>query len=297
MSNGFRSGFVAIVGKPNVGKSTLMNALIGEKVSIVTPKAQTTRNRITGILTTEKYQIIFIDTPGIINPSYKLQSYMLKSALNSASEADLILVMIDVWEEPEKFKTEIFNRIKDLKKDKILVINKIDKIKDKSILLPKMDLFSKEFGFHEIVPISALVRDGLDILLDTILKYLPIGGAYYPEDQISDLPERFFVAEIIREKIFMYTQQEVPYSTSVQVNEFKQRENGKIYISATIYVERDNQKAIMIGKNGSMLKKIGQDSRKEIEAWLNTQVYLDLWVSVRENWRNKDSFIKEFGYE
>lgn len=295
--NKFHSGFVAIIGKPNVGKSTLMNALLGEKLSIVTPKAQTTRNRITGILTEENYQVIFIDTPGIFEPTYKLQKYMVQNAIKAASESDVILFMVEATDQPDDFRKDIYEKVSDTKKKIILAINKVDKIKDKGELLPLISEYHSKFGFDEIIPISALNGDGLADLLKTIIDSLPEGGIYYPPDEISDLPERFFIAEIIREKIFLKTQQEIPYSTTVQTEEVKRREDGKVYIRANIYVEKKSQKGIIIGDKGKMLKDIGQSARKDIEDWLGLPVYLDLWVSVKQDWRDKESYLREFGYQ
>lgn len=293
----FHSGFVAIIGKPNVGKSTLMNALLGEKLSIVTPKAQTTRNRITGILTGENYQVIFIDTPGIFEPTYKLQKYMVQNAIKSASESDVILFMVEASDQPDDFRKDIYEKLSDTKKKIILAINKVDRVKDKGELLPLIDEYHSKFGFDEIIPISALNGDGVIELRNIIIESLPEGGIYYPPDEISDLPERFFVAEIIREKIFLKTQQEIPYSTTVQTDEVKRREDGKIYVRATIYVEKKSQKGIIIGEKGKMLKDIGQNARKDLEDWFGLPVYLDLWVSVKQDWRDKDSYLKEFGYQ
>jgi GTP-binding protein Era len=292
----FKSGFVAIVGKPNAGKSTLLNSFLGQKLSIVTPKAQTTRNKITGILTGKNYQIVFFDTPGIFEPSYKLQQYMVKNAMKSASDADLILLMIDTLYKPDDSEKNVIKMIKEMKKKTVLVLNKVDKIPDKGLLLPLIAEYNAQYGFDEIVPISALRGDGVSKLLDIILQSLSDGGMYYPEDEISDMPERFFVAEIIREKLFMQTQEEIPYSTTVQTDEMKTREDGKMYIRATIYVERGSQKGIIIGNKGSMLKKIGQEARQSIERWLDAPVYLDLWVSVKSDWRDKDFNLREFGY-
>ncbi|MEK7400309.1 MAG: GTPase Era [Candidatus Poribacteria bacterium] len=292
----FKSGFVAIVGKPNAGKSTLLNSFLGQKLSIVTPKAQTTRNKITGILTGKNYQIVFFDTPGIFEPSYKLQQYMVKNAMKSALEADLILLMIDTLYKPDDSEKNVIKMIKEIKKKTVLVLNKVDKIPDKGLLLPLIAEYNAQYGFDEIVPISALKGDGVSKLLDIIIQSLSDGGMYYPEDEISDMPERFFVAEIIREKLFMQTQEEIPYSATVQTDEMKTREDGKMYIRATIYVERDSQKGIIIGNKGSMLKKIGQEARESIERWLDAPVYLDLWVSVKSDWRDKDFNLREFGY-
>jgi len=292
----FRSGYVAIIGKPNVGKSTLLNSFLGEKLSIVTPKAQTTRNRITGILTGENYQIVLLDTPGIFEPTYGLQRHMVQNALKAASEADLLLLMVEASDPPNELEKEILGRIKNIKKDSILVLNKVDRVQ-KDSLLPLIAAYHDQFGFEEIVPISALTGDGVSRLLGVIVQHLPAGGIYYPEDQISDLPERFFIAEIIREKVFLKTQQEIPYSTTVQVDEVKERKGGKIYVRATVYVERESQKAIVIGDNGSMLKNIGRLAREEIERWLGASVYLDLWVAVKRDWREKESDLREFGYQ
>jgi GTP-binding protein Era len=294
MENTFRSGFVAIVGKPNVGKSTLLNAFLGQKLSIVTPKAQTTRNRITGILTDKNYQIIFVDTPGLLDPSYKLQQHMVRNAMKSASEADMVLLMVDASYSPENSE-EIIRKIKSTKKKIFLILNKIDKVRDKGQLLPLIEEY-KKFEFNEIIPISALKGNGIQDLLNLIVQSLPIGGTFYPEDEISDLPERFFIAEMIREKVFMLTQQEIPYSTTVQTDEVKTREDSKIYIRATIYVERESQRGIIIGNKGSMLKMIGQKARIDIENWMDASVYLDLWVAVRDDWRDKEAHLRDFGY-
>jgi len=291
----FRSGYVAIIGKPNVGKSTLLNSLLGQKLSIVTPKAQTTRNRITGILTEEDYQIIFLDTPGIFEPSYLLQRRMVQGALRAASDADILLLMAEAYTRPDEFEKEIFGRIKNVEKKAILALNKVDKVQ-KDSLLPLIAAYHEQFQFQEIVPISATAGDGMSELLEIIVNSLPAGGMYYPEDQLSDLPERFFIAEIIREKLFMQTQQEIPYSATVQTDEVKERKDSKLYVRATIYVERESQKGIVIGKNGKMLKKIGQLARGEIEKWMEAQVYLDLWVKVKSDWRNTDRDLREFGY-
>jgi len=295
MENTFRSGFVAIVGKPNVGKSTLLNSFLGQKLSIVTPKAQTTRNRITGILTSDTYQIIFVDTPGILEPSYKLQQHMVRSALKSASDADLVLLMVDASYRPDDSVKDVIKKIKSAKKKTFLVLNKIDNVKDKGQLLPLIEEY-KKLGFDEIIPISALKGNGIQDLLNLIIQSLPLGGTFYPEDEISDLPERFFIAEIIREKILMLTQDEIPYSTTVQTDEVKKRDDGKTYIRATIYLERESQKGIIIGNKGSMLKRIGQRARTDIEEWMEASVYLDLWVAVRDDWRDKETHLRDFGY-
>jgi len=292
----FKTGFVAILGKPNVGKSTLLNALLGEKLSIVTPKAQTTRNKITGILTGKSYQIIFLDTPGMLEPSYKLQEHMVNNAMKAASDADLVILMVGSLNPPDEFEKALVQKIKDMKKKIILVMNKIDKLPMKDDLLPLIASYSQQFGFDDIVPISALKGNGVPRLLELVAEHLPEGQSLYPEDDISDLPERFFIAEMVREKIVLLTQQEMPYSTTVVAEEVKERKDGKIYIRASIYVERDSQKGILIGNKGAMLKRIGQSARMEIERWMGASVYLDLWVGVRKDWRDKDSYLREFGY-
>ena len=291
-----KSGYVSIVGEPNVGKSTLLNMLLGEKLAIVTPKPQTTRNRITGILTTDEYQIIFLDTPGMLKPRYKLQEYMVEMVKNAIADADLILYMIDVSHLPrEDIEREILDMIKSSGKKAVLVMNKIDLI-SKPMLLPLMAAYKDKFDFADIVPISALKNDGLDILVKVIVEHLPEGPMLFPPDQISDLPVRFFVGELIREKVFLLTRQEIPYASSVMVEEFKERESGVIYIRATIFVEKDSQKKIIIGKGGNMLKKIGTMAREELEASFGKPVYLELWVKVREKWRQNPKDLKELGY-
>lgn len=292
----FPSGYVSIIGVPNVGKSTLLNVLLGEKLAIVTPKPQTTRNRIAGILTTEDYQIIFLDTPGILNPKYRLQEKMVKAAFSAIESADLILFMIDMGNiSSDETESKILGQIQQADKKVILVMNKIDLIPHPT-LLPLMESYRQEFDFEEIMPISATLGGGIADLMDVIVKNLPEGPAYYPEDEISDMPERFFVAETIREKVFLRTQQEIPYASSVLVEEFKEREEGKAYIRAVIYVERDSQKGILIGKGGRTLKTIGQLAREDIEKFLQRSVYLDLWVSVKKDWRKKERDLEELGY-
>ena len=292
-----RSGYVSIVGEPNVGKSTLLNAILGEKLSIVTPKPQTTRNRITGILTTDEYQIIFLDTPGLLKPRYKLQEYMQEAVKGAVNDADVILYMIDISRLPkERNERDILRMLRESDKVVILVMNKIDLI-SKPMLLPMIASYKDKMDFAEIVPISALKNDGVDILIDVIVKYLPEGPQLYPGDQISDMPLRFFVAETIREKVFLLTKQEIPYASSVLIEEFKEREGGtSVYIRATIYVERESQKGIIIGKGGNMLKKIGTEARREIETFLGSSIYLDLWVKVKENWRRNPRDLRELGY-
>lgn len=291
----FKSGYVSIIGRPNVGKSTLLNTILGEKVSIVTQKPQTTRNKIIGIKNLPDAQIIFIDTPGIHLPKHKLGDSMVKTALDSIKAVDIILLMVEpgnLYEEDEL----IIEQLKKIKINVFLLINKIDRIK-KDILLSVIDNLKNIYPFKEIIPISALKNDGIDILLKKIYEYLPPGPKYYPEDIITDQMERFMVAEIIREKIMQLTGEEVPYSVAVDVVDWKEREDGLVSISCNIYVERDGQKAIIIGKGGEMAKRIGTIARNDIERLLNTKVFLKLWVKVKKSWRDNTVLLKELGYQ
>lgn len=291
----FRSGFVSIIGRPNVGKSTLLNSILGEKVSIVTPKPQTTRNRIIGIKTLPDAQIIFIDTPGIHKPRHKLGNAMVKTALEAFKEVDIILFIIEP-QEPESGDKFIINLLKEIRSPVFLLINKIDIIK-KSELLPIMDRINELYPFKEIIPISALKQDGIDILLKRIYDYLPTGPKYYPDDIVTDQLERFMVSEIIREKVTEMTEEEVPHSIAVEVIDWEEKENGLILIRANIYVERDSQKGIIIGKGGRMLKAIGTSARIDIEKLLNTKVFLELWVKVKKDWRDNFKILEELGYK
>jgi GTPase len=289
-----KSGFVAIIGKPNAGKSTLMNALLGFKLSAVNPKAQTTRNKIFGILTDEDYQIIFSDTPGLLNPKYELQKFMLKEVKSSFKEADVILYIIDTL----KFSAEEIRETgKEFEKDfagihKIAVLNKCD-LTAQDDVVKMMDMLGKELGFENIIPISAENNFNLDTLKSRILELLPEGEFYYDPEILTDKPEKFFVSEIIREKILELYKEEVPYSVFVDVREFKTREEGKKdFINADIIIERETQKMIIIGKGGNMIKKLGELSRKGIEEFLGRKVYLNLFVKVRKDWRKDENFLK-----
>jgi GTP-binding protein Era len=293
--NPFKSGYISIIGEPNVGKSTLLNAMMGEKLAIVTPKPQTTRNRITGIITTDRYQIIFLDTPGVFEPKYRLHDQMVKAAYSAIKDADVVLYIIDASQPTHPVEEKILDEIKKTGQKAILVINKIDLV-SKPALLPRMAAYSEKFPFVEIVPISATSGDGVAQLRGLIIQYLPEGPPYFPADQLSDLPQRFFVAETIREQIFLNTQQEIPYASSVVVEEFKERPNGKIYIRAMIYVERQSQKGILVGGRGRTIKLIGQRARSEIERFLDAPVFLDLYVSVKEDWRSDERKLKDMGY-
>jgi len=287
-----RAGYVTIIGKPNVGKSTLLNRLLGTKISAVTPKPQTTRNRILGILTEGENQACFIDTPGIITPEYELQKNMVGQIKSAIADADVLILMIDPWFEEDRAYWQFTGLAENT--PLIIVINKVDLVSKKD-LLPLIDQLRSRKA-NDIIPISALNGDGLDHLKKAIYMALPEEEFFYPEDDISDAPERFFVADLIREKIFETFKKEIPYATCVLIDDFKERDKGKDYIRAVIYVERDSQKAILIGRKGAALKKVGEEARREIENFLGRTVYLELWVKVKEKWRKNKKFLKELGY-
>lgn len=293
----FKSGYVAIVGAPNVGKSTLLNRLLKQKISIIAPKPQTTRNRILGILTGEDYQIILVDTPGIHKAQDEFNRGLVDTALSTLSEADAVCFMIEPEGAGKQTNEFILENLRSLKTPVILVINKVDTVKDKRELLPLIQRFQQKKEFQSIIPASAMTGDGVGDILDEILSLLPEGPRYYPEEYVTDQPERFFVAELVREKIFHLVHQEIPYAVAVIVDKFTEiPEKNRIEIDATINVERDSQKAIIIGKGGQMLKEIGKQARKEIEAFLGCHVYLALFVKVQKNWRKDPRALLEFGY-
>lgn len=292
----FKSGFVAVIGRPNVGKSTLVNSLIGQKVAIMSDKPQTTRSKILCILTREDSQMIFLDTPGIHKPLKKLGERMLQSALGTLQEVDLIFFVVDANEKFGGGESFILERLRETSKPVILVLNKIDLV-DKKKLLPIISSYDQRYKFAAIIPISAKEKSNLESLLDEATKYLPDGVKYFPDDMVTDQPERLITAELIREKILELTRDEIPHSVAVDIDEITARENGTQFIRATIYVERDSQKGILIGKNGSMLKEIGTLARKEISILFDSNVFLDLWVKVRKDWRNSDSSLKQFGFK
>jgi GTP-binding protein Era len=287
-----KSGFVNIFGKPNAGKSTLLNALMGEKLAIVSSKVQTTRHRIKGILTTDSYQIIFSDTPGIIDPKYKLHEKMMTAVKSALEDADLALLLVDInddWNEVDG----LFSSLR-LKATALVVINKTDKTNPVKIK-EAIDFFKDKKYCKETVAISALTASKVPELLDLIVQLLPEGEAFYNEDEISDLPTKFFVAEIIREKIYNLLEDEIPYHTTVIVNEFKQK-STLIKIRAEIIVQRESQKAIIIGEGGKMIREIGFQARKEIEQFVDQKIFLELFVKVRPKWRENELFLKEYGY-
>jgi GTP-binding protein Era len=290
----FRSGFISIVGRPNVGKSTLLNVIVGEKIAAVSEKPSTTRNRIVGVKTLPDAQLIFLDTPGIHKAKGELGKAMVQTAMNTFGEADVILMMIEVNDPFGRGDRFIINN---LPKPAILVINKIDTVKKSKILEIMAESQKFEGKFLEVVPISALKADGIYDLIDTIKKYLPEGPKYFPDGVITDQPERFLAAELVREKIFNLTREEIPYKTAVVVEEFQDvPEKNLVRISALIYVEKDNHKGILIGEKGKMLRQIGSLARMDIERILGTKVYLELWVKVKEKWTERPDLIREFGY-
>lgn len=290
----FKSGFVALIGRPNVGKSTLLNYLVGQKVAIMSPQPQTTRNKISGIYTDDQEQIVFIDTPGIHKPKNKLDDFMDKSSYSALDEVDVVLFMV----EPEpagKGDQYIAELLKKIKKPVFLVINKIDKVHPDE-LLSIIDSYKNLGDFAEIVPISASQGNNVSELIKTIAKYLPEGPQFYDADQLTDRAEYFIVAELIREQVLKLTHEEVPHATAVVVDRMRDHEGGKLQVEATIYVERPGQKGIIIGKKGQMLKQIGIAARQEIEALLGEKVNLRLWVKVQKNWRSDPAFLKSIGY-
>ncbi|MCL2841672.1 MAG: GTPase Era [Defluviitaleaceae bacterium] len=297
-SKQFYSGFVTLLGRPNVGKSTLMNHFVGEKISIVSNKPQTTRNKIRSILTGEDYQIVFIDTPGIHKPTTKLGNFMIKSATNALDEADAVIYMVEPREKMHDGDKAIIESFANVKTPIFLGINKVDTV-DKPGLLKMIEQYSGAYPFAEIIPLSALTGENAQALLGAIRKTLPIGPMYFPEDQITDQPERAITAEIIREKALSFLQEEIPHGLAVEITGMKPRgsaEDSLIDVGATIFCERESHKAIVIGKQGAMLKKIGSAARRDIERLLGSPIFLELWVKVKKNWRDNDFLLKNFGY-
>ena len=295
LDNKFRCGYVAILGKPNSGKSTLLNRLVETKVSAVTHKPQTTRKKIVAIYNDADSQIIFLDTPGIFEPCYELQRIMLKIALKAIEEAEVILYMVDV--EQKELDNNVLGGIEIIKKPVFLIINKIDTV-NKERLLPLIDEAKETFPFKEIIPISALKRANTDDIIKTLKKYLPYGPPLFPQETLSSLPERFFVAETIKEQIFLQYSEEIPYSTAVYIDEFHEAtpDRKKDYIRAIILVERDSQKSIIIGKKGEAIKELGINARKNIELFLNREVFLELFVKTRKKWRENETMLRNMGY-
>lgn len=294
----FKSGFVSIVGRPNVGKSTLLNSITGEKIAIMSEKPQTTRNTIKAVVTGDNCQLVFIDTPGIHKPKTKLGDYMVNIAVESLSEVDAVLFLVEAnAAKPGPGDLYIIDQLKNVKSSVFLIINKIDLV-DKAQLLPLIDAYKDLMNFEAIIPISALMDGKQDLLISEVLKVMPEGPKYFPDDMLTDQPEKLIAAELIREKILQLVSDEVPHGVGVEVISFKQREDKNIInIQANIYCEKDTHKGILIGKGGKMLKKIGSLSRIEIENLLGTQVFLELWVKVKPDWRNDEQMLKVLGYK
>ena len=290
-----KSGFVSIIGRPNVGKSTFVNRVIGHKIAIMSDKAQTTRNKIQGVMTRDDAQIIFIDTPGIHKPKHKLGDYMMRVAKNTLAEIDAIMFMVNVNEDIGRGDEYIMEMLKNVKTPIFLVLNKIDLVHPDT-LMPKIEQYQSYMDFTDIIPISALEGLNVDHFIDVLKSFLPEGPKYYPDNQISDHPEQFVVSEIIREKILHLTSEEIPHAIGVNVDRMIKEDEDRVRIEATIYVERDSQKGIVIGKGGKKLKEVGKRARRDIEMLLGSKVYLELWVKVQRDWRNKVNFIRQIGY-
>ncbi|MCJ7855874.1 GTPase Era [Lachnospiraceae bacterium NSJ-143] len=297
MREKFYSGFVSLVGRPNVGKSTLMNHLIGEKIAIISPKPQTTRNKIQAILTKPDFQVVFIDTPGIHKPKFKLDDYMVKAAETTFGEVDAVLMLVEPLGRVLPEDENVLERLKRVKTPVILVINKTDSA-DEEKIFKTTDIFSRLYNFADIVPVSALNGKNTDELMKVIKKYLPEGPKYFPDDMVTDQPERQIVSEIVREKALRLLRDEIPHGIAVEISSMKKRQDKNLVdIEATIYCERESHKGIIIGKGGAMLKKIGTNSRQDITALLGSEVNLQVWVKVKKDWRDSDMLLKNFGYD
>ncbi|MCG9967054.1 GTPase Era [Pelotomaculum terephthalicicum JT] len=294
-NDNFRSGFAALVGRTNVGKSTLLNRLIGRKVTIMSEKVQTTRNRILGVLTREECQVIFLDTPGIHKPKHKLGEHLVQVALNTLNEVDLVLFLVEANRQPGPGDNYLIRQFADLSTPVALVINKIDLVKRKE-LLPLIERYARLYKFSEIIPVSALSGENTGRLLEVTTSYLPAGPKYYPDEMVTDRPEEFILAELIREKVLSHTEQEVPHAVAVVIEEMQERPNNVMAVRAVIYTERETQKGILIGKGGQMLKKIGSLARADMEKLLGLKVFLQIRVKTRPDWRNKEAQLKNLGY-
>ncbi|MBT2690458.1 GTPase Era [Bacillus sp. ISL-47] len=295
-AKGHKSGFISIIGRPNVGKSTFLNRVIGQKIAIMSDKPQTTRNKVQGVLTTDDAQFIFIDTPGIHKPKHKLGDFMMKVAQNTLKEVDVILFMVNAQEGFGRGEEFIIEKFQSVRTPIFLVINKIDQVHPDE-LLKLIDSYKEKYEFSEIIPISALEGNNVETLLGQIKKYIPEGPQFYPADQVTDHPERFIVSELIREKVLHLTREEIPHSLAVMIDKMERREDKDVvHVMATIIVERDSQKGIVIGKQGKMLKEVGKRARVDIENLLGSKVYLELWVKVQKDWRNKMSQLRDFGF-
>lgn len=292
----FHSGFIALVGRPNVGKSTLLNTVLGEKISIVSAHAQTTRNKITGVWNGEYSQIVFLDTPGMHKPKSKLGEVIRQSTVDAIGEVDIVVMICACDDPPGAGDRYLLSLLENKKTPVVLVLNKIDLVSEVAIL-KKIKQYSQMYNFKEIIPVSAQTGRNMDELMQVLEKMLPEGPKYFPDDMITDQPERIIVQEIVREKILLRTHEEIPHAIGVFTEEFKVRENGKVYIRCTIYVERESQKRIVIGLKGSLLKDAGKEAREEIQKVVGSPVFLDLWVKVNKDWKNKDYMLRELGYK
>ncbi|MBM4762329.1 GTPase Era [Bacillus sp. B15-48] len=290
----FKSGFISIIGRPNVGKSTFLNKVIGQKIAIMSDKPQTTRNKVQGVLTLDDSQLIFIDTPGIHKPKHKLGDFMMKVAQNTLKEVDLVLFMVNAEEGYGRGEEFIIDKLQSVGTPVFLIINKIDLVHPDKLLQIISD-YKEKYDFKEIVPISALEGNNIETLLTQIKSYLPEGPQYYPADQVTDHPERFIISELIREKALHLTREEIPHSLAVMIEKIE-RKKDKVHVMATIIVERDSQKGIVIGKQGSMLKEVGKRARIDIENLLGTKVFLELWVKVQKDWRNRATHLRDYGF-
>lgn len=292
----YKSGFISVIGKPNVGKSTLLNALTGEKIAIMSSKPQTTRNTIRAVITNDECQLVLIDTPGIHKPKTKLGEFMVNVAADTIKDVDLIFFLVEATTQPESLDISIVEQLKQIKTPVFLILNKVD-IVEKEKLFSIIARYSELMDFKAIIPVSALKKDGLDIILSEALKYIPEGEKFFPDDTLTDQPEKVIAAEMIREKMLLNLDDEVPHGVGVEITSFKERKDGLISIQATIFCEKSSHKGIIIGKQGAMLKKIGSAARFEIERLLDTKVFLELWVKIKPDWRNNDSMLKDLGYK
>lgn len=292
-----KSAFVAIVGRPNVGKSSILNRLLGQKIAIVSSKPQTTRNRITGVLTDGIYQLVFFDTPGMHKPKDSLGKYMVRSVNESVGGVDCCMLVVEAGSEVSSTELQLIEKFKSLKMPSILVINKIDMFRDKEILMKQILNLSSLYDFDAVVPVSAQDGNGMNDLLDELKKQAGEGGHFFDEDTLTDQPERVIVAEIIREKILRLCDKEIPHGTAVVIEKMKTRENGILDINATIFCEKESHKRIIIGKNGTMLKKISTFARQDIESFFDCKVFLQTWVKVKEDWRNRAQLLQNFGFD
>ena len=296
MNQNDKSAFIAIVGRPNVGKSSILNRLLGQKIAIVSSKPQTTRNRITGVLTEGEYQLVFFDTPGMHKPKNTLGKYMVRSVNESVGGVDCCLLVVEAGREPGQTETDLTDKFKALGMPAILAINKIDMLREKEVLMKQILAYTKLYDFDAIVPVSAQDGSGLNDLLDELKKQAGEGGHFFDDDTLTDQPERVIVAEIIREKILRLCDREIPHGTAVLIEKMKTRDNGILDIDATIFCERETHKRIIIGKNGAMLKKISTFARQDIERFFDCKVFLQTWVKVKEDWRNRAQLVQNFGY-